>query len=150
MRPGASSARLSHADGARAGRLGPWRGSWGPWARRASWWGACGRRRRAAPAVRARDGLAGARNWGPRPGHALGDELRRRSGGQAGERAGGGGGGGGRRIEHGRALSGGSSQGTTLCHTGARAGAGGGCCLLDEGPPDADGGRRMRGHAVPS
>jgi len=67
--------------------LWSWWGSWGLWARRASWWGACGRRRQAAPAVRARDGLAGGRNWGPRPGDALGDELRRRSGGQAGERA---------------------------------------------------------------
>jgi len=33
-------------------------------------------------AVRARDGLAGGGNWG----HALGDELRRRCGGEAGER----------------------------------------------------------------
>ncbi len=81
-------------------------------------------------------------SWGPRPGHALGDELRRRCGGQAGERAqrcrG-----ACRRGAHGRALSGGSSQGSTLCHTGARAGAGGGGCLLAAVC-------WMRGHAMPT
>ncbi len=55
-----------------------------------------------------------------------------------------------RRSERGSDLSGGSSQGSPLCHTGARAGAGGGCCLLHEGPSNADGRRRMRGHLMPA
>ncbi len=59
----------------------------------------------------------------------------------------------GRRLQTGRARGGperGSRQGSTLCHTGVRAGAGGGGCLRGEGTPVADGGRHMRGHAVPT
>ena len=109
-------------------------------------------------AVRARDGLAGEGNWGPRPGHAPGDELAGHVGGDPGATSCAGDPGARREgapatrrhLQTGRALSGGSSQGSTLCHTDARAGAGGGGCLLDEGTRDADGGRGVRGHAVPS
>jgi hypothetical protein len=111
-------------------------GSWGP---RPS--DALGDERRALARGRVCRWVGG--NWGSR----LGDELAghgaavRGAGlrayardGQAGESARDGGG-VCRRIEHGRALSGesalsgGSSQGSTLCHTGARAGVVGGCLL---------------------
>jgi hypothetical protein len=79
-------------------------------------------------------GRVEAHGWPGRRERDADDELRRRSGGQAGERARDGGG-ACRRVERGEALSGGVS---TRCHTGARAGAAGAavCC--------------MRGHAMPT
>jgi len=74
-----AGARAWGGSYARPMPLWPWRGSWGLWARRGA---------RLARATRVAGGGACPRrpsgwggDWGPRPGHARGDELHRRCGG---------------------------------------------------------------------